>query len=249
MVSTTTKDNLRCSRFFEGVIFDLNGTLVEIFKRSEYNEHLTQMASFLDLSLEKFKVAWKKAWEHYPDGNYPSVTHRINTALAYYFEGQSDEENPSKQMIDRAAQNRINYIKNQQLRIREGVFDLLEWCKGQGYKIGMVSNCSMETPLTWPDNPLAKYFPFPSFSSELGIKKPDPRIFHHQLELMEIEDLSRCIYIADGDDHELDAAEKLGMTSILIKYKLEDAFRHEEFPQSQYTTYDFRKIPEIIEEI
>ena len=61
---------------------------------------------------------------------------------------------------------------------------------------------------------------------------------------------SRCIYVADGDDHEFDTAQQLGMETILVKYNLEDAYRHEPFPDAiPHVIEQFADLPAVVQDI
>ena len=43
-----------------------------------------------------------------------------------------------------------------------------------GWRIGLVSNVTSETPDRWRESKLPPYFDAVAFSSELGVAKPDP---------------------------------------------------------------------------
>ena len=46
--------------------------------------------------------------------------------------------------------------------------------KSKGYKIGLISDCTAETPLAWPKTDLAQLFDVTVFSCLARIKKPGP---------------------------------------------------------------------------
>ncbi|MHA1793943.1 MAG: HAD family hydrolase [Promethearchaeota archaeon] len=236
------------SNHYKAILFDLHGTLVEIFKKSEYESNVQEIAKILGLDLVNFKQAWKKSWENFPFGDYESVEKRFRVALEYYQEKHSIPD-ISKKTLKKAIKARSNYIEGQLLKIRPGLIDALEWIIKQGYKIGLVSNCSMETVLSWPKNPLSRYFPDPSFSCLIKIKKPDAEIFLHALNKIEIYDPEKVIYVCDGDDNEIDTAMDLGMKVVLFTYDTEDAFRHLSFPEAEYSISHFQQLPGIIESL
>jgi putative hydrolase of the HAD superfamily len=230
--------------YYQAIIFDLNGTLIEIYKVSEYHAHLKEMAQILGIDKDTFTKAWSQTWKLYPFGDYATIKTRMLDALHILYDSKPMPQ--SAQQIEDACDARFRYIAGQQMKIKPGVLEILEWCLAQGYRIDIVSNCSMETPLAWPSNPMAKYISNPTFSSVIKINKPDPGIFHYSLHKLGIEDPSRCIYVADGDDHELDTARSLGMYPILVTYDLEDIFRHEPFPENEDVLEDFWKFPDKI---
>jgi putative hydrolase of the HAD superfamily len=238
------------NRNYELILFDLNGTLVDIYHYSEYMQNIQRIAAILGAETVRFEKAWHKTWKEYPYGDYPSVETRMKRAIELYADHNIDSHlNMSPPVLAAAISLRENYIRDQQLKIRPGVFEFFDWAIAQGYRLGLVSNCSMETPLFWPTNPIAKYLPDPTFSCLVKIMKPHPEIFLHEINKRGITDPHKCIYIADGDDHEFDTAEKLGMPYVLITYDTTDVFRHEPFPESRWKTDSFHRLPAIIDQI
>ncbi len=232
----------RQGRNIDALLFDLNGTLVEIYKVSEYMANIEHITSILGVQRERFETAWKRSWREYPFGDYPSVVHRFKSALAHYH-GTTNFELPGT--LDRAIEARLGYIDQQQQRIKPGVIEALEWATTQGYRLGLVSNCSTETAIVWPSNPLARFFPDPTLSCVVKMKKPDLGIFHESLRKLDVP-AERCIYVADGDDHEFDAAKALGMETVLVTYDLADVYRHEPFPESRHAITDFKEFPGVV---
>lgn len=232
--------------FFQGIIFDLYGSLVHIFRHSEYAEHLNAIVETLELEADRFLDAWNRSWEDFPYGEYPTVKDRFLNALAKY---NGSDDFPVPPGLDQAVNLRFEYIWQQNRRIKEGALDALEWARNEGYQLGLVSNCSIETAESWHDNPLAEYIPNPTLSCIVNMRKPDPNIFLAETSKLGVEP-RRCIYVADGDDHEFDTARELGMEPILIVYDLDDAYRHEPFPDDiPHVIEDFSELPLAVREI
>ena len=70
----------------------------------------------------------------------------------------------------------MKYIR-QALRPRPDADTTLRQLKEQSYQIGLLSNCSIEIPILWPETAFADLFESHVFSSRERLKKPDPRIF------------------------------------------------------------------------
>jgi putative hydrolase of the HAD superfamily len=88
--------------------------------------------------------------------------------------------------------------------------------KNEGHKIGLLSNCSIEIPILWPETGLAKLIDVTVFSSRERLKKPDLRIYHLACERLGVAPAA-CLYVADGENHELAAAAKTGMRCVLVR--------------------------------
>ncbi len=231
--------------FFQALVFDLYGTLVEIFKQSEYKGNLNAIIAALNLDPGRFEEAWKETWEIYPYGDYPSVKARFESALERYHD---TDEYPRPKGLQLAIKLRNDYIRSQNLKIKEGAMDALEWVTRQGYKLGMVSNCSIETAVFWKESPLSKHIPDPTLSCLVKLKKPEPEIFLNETNKLGV-DPNRCIYVADGDDHEFDTARALGMKTILVKYSMDDAYRHQPFPDNEHSITSFSELPALVAEL
>ncbi|MDZ4342879.1 MAG: HAD-IA family hydrolase, partial [Candidatus Binatia bacterium] len=88
--------------------------------------------------------------------------------------------------------------------------------KDQDYKIGLISNCSVEIPILWQETAFANLVATPIFSCRERVKKPDPHIYHLACERLGVMP-EHCLYIADGEDYELTAAAKVGLHPVLLR--------------------------------
>ena len=63
-------------------------------------------------------------------------------------------------------------------------------------------------------------------SFEVGMAKPDPRIYALAAERLGVN-AKDCLYVGDGSDGELSGAERAGMTAVLMRapYDQEDGER------------------------
>jgi putative hydrolase of the HAD superfamily len=89
----------------------------------------------------------------------------------------------------------------------------LDALRAGGWKLGLVTNCTAETPELWKGTPLATRFDAIGFSCELRVAKPDPAIFLAVCSFLSVGPTD-CLYIGDGADNELAAAASLGMTVV-----------------------------------
>lgn len=82
--------------------------------------------------------------------------------------------------------------------------------------LGLVTNCSTETVAVWNASLLSAIFACPTFSCQVGVEKPDPRIYLHASAALNIapED---CLFVADGSNDELAGARALGMAPVLVR--------------------------------
>ena len=81
------------------------------------------------------------------------------------------------------------------------------------------------------------YFDSVCMSCELGVKKPDVRIFNICMEKLGVEP-EECIYVGDGGSYELETARSIGMHPVQAVWYLKDGVnqpsgRKKEFVQAE----------------
>jgi putative hydrolase of the HAD superfamily len=99
--------------------------------------------------------------------------------------------------------------------LRADAVSALSALKDRGLATALVSDCTHELPAFLPGLPVAGLLDARIFSVELGVCKPDPRIYLaacDQLGVMPEE----CLYVGDGGSHELTGAEAVGMTAVRL---------------------------------
>jgi epoxide hydrolase-like predicted phosphatase len=99
---------------------------------------------------------------------------------------------------------------------REAVVSRTRALRQQGYKTGLVTNNAREFRAGWTRLlPLDELFDAVIDSSEVGMRKPNPAIFHHALAQVGGVAAARCIFL---DDHpgNVAAADRVGMRGVLV---------------------------------
>jgi putative hydrolase of the HAD superfamily len=193
---------------YSTVFFDLFGTLVDDFASSA-GQMPVELAAALGVPHEQFLPLWNQTAGMRTIGAFQTV----EASIEYVCDAMNAPAGPEQ--INAAVEIRMKYIR-QALQPRPNAVDTLTELKNQGYKIGLISNCSIEIPILWQETAFAHVIDTPIFSSRECVKKPDIRIYHLACERLGIMPES-CIYIADGEDHELAGASKAGLHPVLIR--------------------------------
>ena len=115
-----------------------------------------------------------------------------------------------------AVEIRLQLIRRT-LSPRPDALETLARLKNEDYKIGLLSNCSIEIPIVWPETAFADLIDCAIFSSRERLKKPDPRIYQLACERIGVKP-EDCLYIADGENHELAAAAKVGLVPCCCEF-------------------------------
>jgi putative hydrolase of the HAD superfamily len=190
------------------VIFDFFGTLVDDFVAS-IGQMTPDLATAVNAPHEQFIELWRNTSSLRIDGTFQSVEAAIEHVCA------AIGVQPTTEELMKAVEIRLNQIRRA-LKPKRDAIATVRALKRSGHKIGLLSNCSIEIPILWSESPFAQLVDSPVFSSREHLKKPDPRIFDLACKrLGEIP--QQCLYIADGENHELSIARSIGLHPVLIR--------------------------------
>jgi putative hydrolase of the HAD superfamily len=199
---------------FETIVFDLFGTLVNHFPSSAGQMH-HEMVAVLKVPYEEFNRLWSRTTEMRVVGAFETVEASIQYVL------DKMDAHARAEQIRNAVALRMRYIK-EALRPKAGAISTLKELRRRGYRLGLLSNCSLEIPLLWPKTDFAGPIDTPIFSCLDRLKKPDERIYHLACEQLGTKPES-CLYIADGEEFELTAAARAGLQPVLIRSSSEES--------------------------
>jgi putative hydrolase of the HAD superfamily len=104
---------------------------------------------------------------------------------------------------------------------RPDAIETLKTLRSGGHKIGLISDCSSEVPAVWQDTALASFFDVTVFSCSVGMRKPDPRIYHLAAKQLGVGP-SDCLFVGDGSSRELSGALQAGMQAVQLRVPGED---------------------------
>lgn len=196
------------SRRFEAVVFDLFGTLVPEFVRTDFGDTVRAMADALGADPERFRSEWDRTAIERQTGLFATVETNVRAICA------SIGLAPSDGAMERALEARLDLYRKL-FHPRSGALETLAAVKERGYGTALVSMCAPDAPAMWRASPLAPHIDVEVFSSETGLRKPDPAIYGAAAEGLGVE-TSACLYVGDGANGELTGAEAVGMTAYLL---------------------------------
>jgi putative hydrolase of the HAD superfamily len=186
------------------VIFDLWGTLVP-FDFERWQSVSRSIAEVLGVTPDEFEREWRHAYQQ-----------RLVSDLRANFES----------VCRRLGVNRVGAVEGGlKLRVeghramfepREDAVATLRELRARGYSTGLITNCSSEIPELLGESSLAGLFDVEVFSCSAGLRKPDRAIYELAATRLGV-DPQLCLYIGDGDDHELDGARDFGMSPVLLR--------------------------------
>ena len=193
----------------DAVIFDLFGTLVHTVSPADYSAMLDSVADALGAPREAFQDRWRATIIERESGTLGGLE-LVLTGTALSAGAEPDAE--------RTASGREAWLGAAQgwLKPREQTGQVMRAFRAAGYRVGLLSNCSAEVPPLWHQGPLSALVDAPVFSCEMGMMKPDPRIYEHVCVLLGVAP-ERCLFVGDGGARELTGAREAGMEAVLLR--------------------------------
>src|SRR5262245_19132176 len=113
-------------------------------------------------------------------------------------------------VVDRVCDERRQAKREVFERIDRDILTLVAEVHQRGIRLAAVSNCFAEDVDSWDACELAPYFAHTAFSFALGAAKPEREIYLQTARSLDV-DPSECLYVGDGQDDELEGAERSGM--------------------------------------
>lgn len=199
---------------YKAVIFDLFGTLVDKVPMDVYYNELRDMAITVSVSPDDFRRWWFDTYDDRGMGKFKSYEANIEYICNNL--GIHTDENQIIHAVEIVREYGARYIKPRQYTV-----ELLTQLKSEGYKTGLISDCGVEIPKIMAKLRITPLLDTAVYSCLIGTQKPDPRIYQLTADKLRVRP-EECLYIGDGDSHELTGALQVGMHPVLIRNLDED---------------------------
>ena len=193
---------------YDAVIFDLFGTLVDIFSTREYKVLVDEMCEVLGIAPADFAARGEETADVRTRGEVS-----VRESLAELCRDLGVDVAPDQ--IERAVEMRVDFVRGV-LVPRDDAASTLAALRERGLKVGLISDCSEEVVAAWPSTPLAPLVHEAVMSASVGLKKPDAAIYELACERLGVEP-SACLFVGDGGSRELSGATAVGMDAVLIR--------------------------------
>jgi putative hydrolase of the HAD superfamily len=215
------------SRPVRAVIFDLWNTIAE-WPHARWAEVRPRVAERLGLTPEEFDTRWYGELAHLRE------TGPIADVLARFDLSPDAAEDVLALRGD---------VTRQGLVPVPGAAETIAELRDRGLRTGLITVCSEDVPRIWPETLFHGLFDAEVFSSSVGLRKPDPRIYALALDELEVP-ASEALFVGDGANDELAGAERVGMTSVMLEVPPEKLPGEE---QPEWDGLRIRSLPELLE--
>jgi putative hydrolase of the HAD superfamily len=187
---------------YRAVIFDLWQTLVP-WDVNEANRFYDRMADVVGVERPRFREVWLAGRRNRETG--PMADHLRGLFTDLDVDGD----------IVELVELRREWTKAS-LVPRPDALETLAELRRRGHLLGLISVCSEEVSHVWDETPLGGMLDETIFSCDVGISKPDPRIYEIACERLGVEPAD-CLFVGDGANDELPGAERVGMKALQLR--------------------------------
>ena len=174
-----------------------------------WDSMMESVAAALGIGMEAFRAAWSVTEDERYTGSFSTMQAYLEHVCRRV--GVS----PKPGGISQAVAVRLEYFTGLASPRVDTVATLVK-LKDCGHKIGLISDCVLEDALNWPRTPMAPLVDVAVLSCEVGLRKPDPRIYWMTCERLGVAPAD-CLYVGDGGSGELTGASQVGMDVVLIR--------------------------------
>ena len=199
----------------KAVVFDMFETLVTHYESPLYMGK--QICEDIGISEEKFREIWDATEEEKTLGK-KSLEEVIYEILRV-------NDRYSTDLFEKIVNKRKNSKIEMFEHLHAEIIPLLIEIKRKNIKIGLITNCYFEERDAIVNSKLYNYFDAVCMSCELGLAKPDVKIFEKCADDLQVR-FDECIYVGDGGSYELETARSLGMHPIQAAWYIKEGVNH-----------------------
>lgn len=226
---------------WQAVVFDLFGTLVPPFRKSEHTLAIRECADILGIEFADCHRLSVESFRQRSVGEFASIAENFG-----WIAGQLGVE-PDAETLAQAAKSYAGFTIAS-LEPFEGVMDTLEWLGDLGLRIGLLTNCGPDVPEILPETPLGRCFDATVYSCVARAAKPAREVYELIARRLGVEP-DHILYVGDGSDGELAGAAAVGMHPLLVTPSLADTYDAQRPEVAQWTGERIATIPEVLQHL
>jgi putative hydrolase of the HAD superfamily len=192
----------------KAVLFDLFHTLVCVPPPSFAG----------DLSVPEILGVSAKEWQrlYYDEDVLGRCLGRVRDSVeAMRLVAHSIDPGVPEERILRAVESRRRRFERGLVAVEDSILTALETLRSAGIRTAIVSDAGADDVESWARSPLGSRVDATVFSYELGFRKPDPRIYRHALDSVDVPAVE-AIFVGDGGSNEHAGARAVGMGTVLV---------------------------------
>jgi len=206
-----------------GVLWDLRPSHEELFAKALSAQGVDVVSSELRSAMARAEREMDEEFSKLEGGDETQFWLKYDREVLKALGVEADLERFSKELTDefrRVAYNTDSWVAYDDAK------PTLEAARKRDFRMGMVSNATDLARKVLSNLDMEKYFDFVVISDEVGVRKPDPRIFRIALNKAGVA-AERSLFLGDKLSTDVMGAARIGMRAILVD-------RSNIFPDTQF---------------
>lgn len=225
----------------KAVLFDLFGTLVPNLAPEVWSRSCSEIAGILGIDAEDYGRLWSERFEERMTGKIQDGPGQFDDILLQL------NQSPPAEIRERAYEAHREMLAKA-LQPKPDAIETLNGILDRGLLLALVTDCSSAAPEILDTTPLGKYFSCRASSAHLGTRKPDPVMYQHVVGELEVQ-ATDCLYVGDGNSHELPGAKRLGMTTVWVDNGDEQYWQERFEPAGDHTIHQLQDLIPLIDRL
>ncbi|EQD54993.1 Haloacid dehalogenase domain protein hydrolase [mine drainage metagenome] len=225
---------------YRGVIFDLFGTLIDGWDEVQARESSAELAAALEVPWEPFRELIDTTYTERATGalgDLPEMLRELCRRIGF---------EPSEAAVERASRLRLAQFLEVLSTPRAETVSLLPTLRDRGIRVGLISDCSSETPRLWPTLAWARPIQVSLFSWSERRRKPAPQLYLSALTRLDLS-AAECLYVGDGGSRELSGAEALQIRALRIVHRPVSPGSHFQYdPETDWRGSEISTLSELL---
>jgi putative hydrolase of the HAD superfamily len=145
-----------------------------------------------------------------------------------------------------AVESRRRRFETGLVEIETGMLAALDRLRDAGVRTVLVSDAGADDVESWERSPLRKRLDATIFSYQLGVRKPDARIYRHALEAGGVRP-EEALFVGDGGSDEHRGARAVGIRPVLVTRLLATWWPERIAERRAHADWEFEDVPAFVE--
>jgi putative hydrolase of the HAD superfamily len=193
----------------KGILIDLYGTIIPRPSRERHDRFIQFISNETGINIDTVKTTWRGVYHRRVTGKLGPIEKEIEQFL---IDLGSDK---NKGIRDTILSEYYQLSKDLVVPF-DDVEPALRSLRDEGIKIGLLTNCSRNLPPIFESLVINSLFDSRTYSSMEGLTKPQLELFSRACKALGVEH-ERCLFVGDGDNQELQGAQKAGLMPVMIE--------------------------------
>jgi len=145
-----------------------------------------------------------------------------------------------------AVESRRRRFETALVKIENDMLAALDRLRAAGVRTALVSDAGADDVESWERSPLRERLDVTIFSYQMGIRKPDARIYRRALEAVGVRP-DEALFVGDGGSDELRGARAVGIRPVLVTRLLATWWPERIAERRPHADWEFEDVPAFVE--